>query len=124
MLLQILHLRCKPGNFNLEKLNVLGCQKCFCFDHSNDCTSEKNYVIYDIKTQFDTEINHWRAINDSNQYTNLAIQRNYGIFIPGSDYINEWFVAPGNESIFNVNIIIISIIVKKIEQYNDQFRCF
>nr|KAI8748348.1 laminin subunit alpha-1-like [Biomphalaria glabrata] len=35
---------CKAGFFNLAETNSKGCQPCFCFNHSNYCTSAVGYV--------------------------------------------------------------------------------
>ncbi|XP_013079381.2 laminin subunit alpha-5-like [Biomphalaria glabrata] len=35
---------CKAGFFNLAETNPKGCQPCFCFNHSNYCTSAVGYV--------------------------------------------------------------------------------
>lgn len=51
--------RCKPGFFDLQLTNDLGCVACFCYGHSNQCTSSKGYSIYPIESTFNRDSERW-----------------------------------------------------------------
>ena len=36
--------KCKPGHFQIEGENELGCTPCFCFDHTDQCKMAAGYI--------------------------------------------------------------------------------
>lgn len=44
--------RCKPGFYNLGKVNPDGCQACFCFGHSLACSSSSHHVVANVTSDF------------------------------------------------------------------------
>ncbi|XP_071820964.1 laminin subunit alpha-3-like isoform X3 [Apostichopus japonicus] len=44
--------QCAAGTFNLQMLNVKGCQECFCFNHSSGCSAALNYIKAAISSDF------------------------------------------------------------------------
>ena len=49
-------LRCKPGFFNLDLENEFGCMACFCFGHSSQCVSSKQFSTHLISSDFERSV--------------------------------------------------------------------
>lgn len=69
--------RCKPGYFDLQFSNDLGCVACFCYGHSSVCASSPGYAIQPIESTFNRDSERWvvkdRFGNDiSMQYNSLG----------------------------------------------------
>ncbi|XP_044268909.1 laminin subunit gamma-1 isoform X1 [Tribolium madens] len=52
---------CKPGFFNLDKENEFGCTPCFCYGHSSECYSARNYAKHLIDSVFSRSSERWQA---------------------------------------------------------------
>lgn len=44
--------RCKRHFYNLDARNPAGCSPCFCYGHSDTCTSADNYSVHNITSTF------------------------------------------------------------------------
>lgn len=53
--------RCKPGYFDLQPTNPMGCVPCFCYGHSDQCTSTPGYSIYLTESTFHRDGERWIA---------------------------------------------------------------
>lgn len=53
--------KCKPGFFDLEWSNELGCVPCFCFGHSSVCTSSPGYSVLRLESTFNRDAERWVA---------------------------------------------------------------
>lgn len=87
--------RCKPGFFDLQFDNELGCVSCFCYGHSSICTSSPRYTKYNIESIFTRDAEKWNARDRGNReilFQYNPLDRNIGITIPNREPV--YFVAP------------------------------
>ena len=53
--------RCKPGFFDLQWSNDFGCLSCFCYGHSDVCTSTPGYSLHRVESTFHRDSERWIA---------------------------------------------------------------
>ncbi|XP_077868376.1 laminin subunit alpha-1-like [Saccoglossus kowalevskii] len=73
--------QCKSQTYNLQALNPDGCQSCFCYTHSLDCTSAENYIPDVISSDFsNSRYDGWTATDPS-----FMAATTIGLLIPTGD---------------------------------------
>ena len=54
--------QCKNGTFNLQSINLNGCQQCFCSGQGNSCTSADGFVFSETVTNFVSDLAGWTLV--------------------------------------------------------------
>lgn len=86
--------KCKPGFFNLDPTLTKGCLSCFCYGHSSDCTSSKNYLSYSIESNNELRnLEEWKAVDSLGQRMFVNVDNATGVSLLGTEK-DGWFVAP------------------------------
>ncbi|KAG8436811.1 hypothetical protein GDO86_007773 [Hymenochirus boettgeri] len=54
--------RCKPGYYYLDAVRHEGCLQCFCYGHSNTCSSSTHYSVNKITSSFQRDTEGWSSV--------------------------------------------------------------
>uniref|UniRef100_A0A8C3XY86 Laminin subunit gamma 2 n=1 Tax=Catharus ustulatus TaxID=91951 RepID=A0A8C3XY86_CATUS len=86
--------RCKRHFYNLDARNPAGCSPCFCYGHSDTCTSADNYSVHNITSTFQRG-EGWRGVHESGSPAQLQWSpRHQDAFIAARTSEPIYFVAP------------------------------
>uniref|UniRef100_A0A4W3KCB7 Laminin EGF-like domain-containing protein n=1 Tax=Callorhinchus milii TaxID=7868 RepID=A0A4W3KCB7_CALMI len=86
---------CKPGHFNLDVENPMGCSACFCYGHSSVCKADSGYSKDCITSAFGSDTEGWKAQHRNGH--DLALMRSSSsqdIIIEAKDQYPVYFIAP------------------------------
>ncbi|XP_014742189.1 PREDICTED: laminin subunit gamma-2 [Sturnus vulgaris] len=87
--------RCKRHFYNLDARNPAGCSPCFCYGHSDTCTSADNHSVHNITSTFQQGTEGWRAVHESGSPAQLQWSpRHQDAFIAARRSEPIYFVAP------------------------------
>eukprot|EP00795_Rhopilema_esculentum_P010926 gene10926-19760_t len=67
--------RCTANTYNLQANNSFGCQNCFCFNKTGQCSSASGIYKFDVQSQFVNTSDGWNVTNTSGAgvaYSNTA----------------------------------------------------
>lgn len=73
--------QCKQGYFGLELMNELGCSSCFCYGHSDTCSSSPGYSRERIESSFDRDTERWTGQDSRGNTAQVqynSVSRNLG----------------------------------------------
>ncbi|NXD40462.1 LAMC2 protein, partial [Copsychus sechellarum] len=87
--------RCKRHFYNLDARNPAGCSPCFCYGHSDTCTSADNHSVHNITSTFQQGTEGWRGVHESGSPAQLQWSpRHQDAFIAARRSEPIYFVAP------------------------------
>ncbi|NXM81006.1 LAMC2 protein, partial [Oenanthe oenanthe] len=87
--------RCKRHFYNLDARNPAGCLPCFCYGHSDTCTSADNYSVHNITSTFQQGAEGWQGVHESGSPAQLQWSpRHQDAFIAARRSEPIYFVAP------------------------------
>lgn len=87
--------RCKPGFFNLDKINRFGCTPCFCYGHTSECQTAPGYSIVSVTSNFNKFKERWTAIDLNGREVDIKYNqysRSIGTTAQGNEHV--YFQAP------------------------------
>ncbi|KAL2301674.1 hypothetical protein Nmel_011064 [Mimus melanotis] len=87
--------RCKRHFYNLDARNPAGCSPCFCYGHSDTCTSADNHSVHNITSTFQQGTEGWRGVHESGSPAQLHWSPHHqDAFIEARRSEPIYFVAP------------------------------
>ncbi|XP_067340922.1 laminin subunit gamma-3 [Channa argus] len=86
--------RCKPGFFNFQQVNPVGCQPCFCFGHSLACSSSSHAAAVNITSDFIEDQDDWLGVFSGGQEYPLLWKEGEVYLLPLNNEDTGFYKAP------------------------------